>query len=263
MQNEVASVKSVLAEVTAAEKKADETRNSLLQSISFGKDCQSLRLEAESSKKLHNSLLGVHSFSATTISETSWSFVSNKKSHKEESQLVYRMEGNGSISSIVSSLGGEASKTFAPRRNKSVSAYLDNCIQLQATNVQRSKLLTRSLIPEHMQTYFWKIGRLDVISRELQVVLKRFNARLNFSQNHGFSMTIDFENEKTKLEVSFGVSPEYPTLPLEVDLHLLSGELDLDKLRILLQKSVKPGFGNFLRTCDMINAYCGLNKVLR
>lgn len=263
IQNEVARAKSVLTEATAVEKKAEKRRNDTLQTISMDEECQSLRPEAESSKKLYNSLLGVHSFSATTISETCWRFVSNIQSGREESHLVYSIEGNDSISATVSSRGGDTSKNFAPRRNKSISAYIASCVDLQVTKVHRSKLLARSSIPEHMQAYFWKIGRLDVSARELQAVLKRFKARLNVSTNQGCTMTVDFEKEETKLEVKFSVSLEYPTLPLEVDLHLLRGELDLDKIRIMLQKNVKPGFGNFLRTCDMINAYCGLRKVIR
>jgi hypothetical protein len=257
IQNEIAESKAKLGAAKVTQTEAQARMSELVDIRSFAEEYRCLRPDVESSKTSYTSLLGLHSFVPTSVTESSMCFLSSGLSDKSSHNLVYKMESEDSINPTVSLLPDSSSRKVTSKYGTSIANYLDSCIELRARTMQKSALGAASHIPEHLQAYIWTVGRLDVTAHELQVMLKRYNAKL-YSSRGGFTVSVDFEGEASKLEVNFELSLEYPTLPLEVDLHLLHGSLDLDKLRILLKKNAKPGFGNFLRTCDLISAYCGL-----
>jgi hypothetical protein len=259
---EIAESKSKLDSARTTETDAQVRMGELADVSSSIENYHSLRPDVESCKMAYTSLLGLHSFVPTSVTELTMCFVSSGLSDKSSHNLVYKAAGADSILQTVSLASGGSSKKAIRKYGKSIANYLDACIEVRTRKMQTSEIAGISHIPEHMQEYVWRVGRLDVTAHELQVMLKRYSAKLQ-SSGSGFILSVDLDGEEAKLQVDFVLSLEYPTLPLDVELHLLHGSLDLDKLRILLKKNVKPGFGNLLRTCDLIRAYCGLKACVR
>mmetsp|Transcript_9037 Transcript_9037/g.14501 ORF Transcript_9037/g.14501 Transcript_9037/m.14501 type:complete len:2420 (+) Transcript_9037:89-7348(+) len=252
---EIAESRSKLDAARVTETDAQARISEVLDAISCIEEYKSLRPNVESNKMAYTSLLGLHSFVPTCVTGSTMSFVSSGISDKSSQNVVYETTAD-SIRPTVSLASGGSSKKATSKYGKPIALYLDACIELQARKMQTTEIVDVSHVPEHMQAYLRRVGRLDVTAHELQVMVKRYNAKLH-SSDGGFMLSVDFEGEEAKLQVDFDLSLEYPTLPLDVELHLLHGCLDFDKLRMLLKKNVKPGFGNLLRTCDLIRAYCG------
>jgi len=137
----------------------------------------------------------------------------------------------------------------------SISKFLDVSIRRLMLSIQQSSVRGSFVIGEHLQYYSWQIGRLDLVAKEFQVVQRRYGGRLNRKNGDIFSLLVEFQSDSTKIISEFVIEPTlYPSLPVEVRLDLISGELNLKSLQKSLVKDAKPGFGSLLKACGIIQS---------
>jgi len=138
-----------------------------------------------------------------------------------------------------------------------ISVFIDSSIKRLIHTAERSSLGGSIRISEHLQNYSWLIGQLDLIAKEFQVVRRRYNGKLRRTERDEdtFSFLVEFENATSKIVVEFEIEPMmYPSFPVEVHLDLISGELDINKLRRNLRKNAKAGFGSITKACDIVQS---------
>lgn len=113
-----------------------------------------------------------------------------------------------------------------------------------------------SQICEVLRHFQWQMGRLEQTAMELLVLRRRHGAILTSSSDYfpTFKVEVDFSGTPAKLSASFELTAEYPFAPLNVILNTFEGSVDIEKIRTLLIKNAKPGFGYLSRTCDVISA---------
>ncbi|MGK3733507.1 MAG: hypothetical protein ACI90V_000343 [Bacillariaceae sp.] len=267
LKGEIETIESQLAEMKSELDKIErEEANILKLKTDYhemrlnAEEYNDLRVTAESAQKSSLSLRGLHSWSMGTVSGTDMEFVTLGSCPQTYLKLLY--EGTKSdkaqtrlSSSKVDSNHAKAKSLYV--YHGPISVFLDSSVKRLMHAVQQNALKGSIRIGEHLQNYSWLIGRFDLIAREFQVVQRRYNGKLRrtHKDEDKFSLSIEFENKTSKIVVDFGIEPMmYPSFPVEIRLDLISGEMDLDKLRKNLLKNAKPGFGSITRACDIVQS---------
>lgn len=118
-------------------------------------------------------------------------------------------------------------------------------------------LLNSSEIREVLRRFQWQMGRLEQTAMELLALRRRHAAILTSSNDDvlRFNVEVDFSGMPSKLSARFELTADYPFAPLNVILDTFEGSVDIEKIRTLLIKNAKPGFGYLSRTCDVISAF--------
>lgn len=246
-----------LEEMQREETETEQTRQRANDAEMLSKKYNSLRPEAESSQKGYLSLRGLHSWSTRSLAGKSMSFMSIGGSQNTSLSLIYDITKQNSREDTKICFDATiTTETKKPTRkyHPSIAAFLEICVNRFVHKVSECSLTAASQIGQHMQKFVWSMGRLDQTASELQSLMRRYKAKLVQHGDQTFVFTVDFETKSSKLAVDFEIDLSYPSLPLEVQLDLLQGFIDLDNLRKALVKNAKPGFGNLSRACDVIAA---------
>ena len=268
LKGEVETIESQLAEMKSELDKIErEEANILKLKTDYhemrlnAEEYNDLRVAAESAQKSSLSLRGLHSWSMGTVSGKDLEFITLGSCPQTHLKLLY--EGTKSDKAQTRLSSSKVDSNHAKTKSLYVyhgpiSVFLDSSVKrLMHTVQQRSTLEGSIRIGEHLQNYSWLLGRFDLIAREFQVVQRRYNGKLRRTHKDvdRFSVIVEFQNETSKIVVDFGIEPMmYPSFPVEIRLDLISGELDLDKLRKNLVKNAKPGFGSITRACDIVQS---------
>ncbi|OEU09481.1 hypothetical protein FRACYDRAFT_248333 [Fragilariopsis cylindrus CCMP1102] len=268
LKGEVETIESQLAEMKSELDKIEREEANILKFKTDyhemrlnAEEYNDLRIAAESAQKSSLSLRGLHSWSMGTVSGKDLEFITLGSCPQTHLKLLY--EGNKSDKAQTRLSSSKVDSNHAKTKSLYVyhgpiSVFLDSSVKrLMHTVQQRSSLEGSIRIGEHLQNYSWLLGRFDLIAREFQVVQRRYNGKLRRTHKDvdRFSVIVEFQNETSKIVVDFGIEPMmYPSFPVEIRLDLISGELDLDKLRKNLVKNAKPGFGSITRACDIVQS---------
>jgi gluconate kinase len=121
--------------------------------------------------------------------------------------------------------------------------------------IKKNPLTSVSQIGDNMQNYMWMMGRLDQTVIELHNLRRRYRTKLSQKGDDSFLLSVNFQSQSAKINVDFKIDHYYPSLPLEVQLNLMEGEINLGDIRRALQKNSKPGFGNLSRACGIVAAF--------
>jgi hypothetical protein len=100
-----------------------------------------------------------------------------------------------------------------------------------------------------------RFGRIESTAFEVAALVSRFKAKLLSGEEvPDMLLEVIIANRlgDTKLSVTFEISEAYPFAPVYCD---LNGDVDITKLRAILSRNAKPGFGHLMRTCDLIQAF--------
>ena len=112
-------------------------------------------------------------------------------------------------------------------------------------------------VAQNIQNFSCCLGRLDLIGVELQGLVDRYNGRLTCDSEDSFSLSLEFEGRASKIGVDFKIGPSYPWLPLEVEMTVFEGciDIDVDRIYKALKKNSRLGFGSLSRACDVVRAF--------
>lgn len=138
-----------------------------------------------------------------------------------------------------------------------VANFLEGNVDKFAATAIGGATFSAANVGQNMQCYSCCLGRLDVVAVEMQGLLDRYNGKLIRNSSDSYSLSLEFEGRLSKLWVDFKIGASYPWLPLEVEMDLSEGSVDMDVDRICkaLKKNAKLGFGSLSRACDIVSAY--------
>ena len=192
------------------------------------------------------------------VGETDIEFKVLSTCNQTSSVLSYSwMEGDGVQPKLItdSTRVTNLNRKSIYKYSGTISSFLETSMGYLSSVSQSNQLHDASAIGRNVQKQSWQIGRLDLAARELYVLQRRYNAKLERTGRNSFSLLVDFESGSTKVAVDFGVDTAYPSFPVEVRMDLISGETDLAALQKSLVKNAKPGFGSLSRACDIVESF--------
>lgn len=259
LQSQINEAKASLEAAQTEERHADDQRSILIETTALKKDYNVRRPLAEAIQKQYLSLRGLHSWNALSLQASKMSFAFIGSSPKTSLTLTFDLGAPGSIkvaANMAPSLFQRSSRTKRVH-HVSVSNYLEACVSKIVESLGQRCLDSPAQIGEQLQYLEWTIGRLEQTVNELERLRRRYQAKIvrGGRGEHYFSLTTFFSTQKTKLRVSFELSDTYPSTPLEVQMDLMEGDVDLDVLRRTLVKNTKHGHGHLPRTFDVIAAF--------
>ena len=221
------------------------------------KECTSIRPGAESSQKAYLMLRGLHSWNPETLDGDKMSFSSQGSSARTTTTLTFEVTSPSEVrtkAQLVSAVSAEIKKK-AQKHHASISEYLATSVHTVVEKANRSEIAPISEISAQLQAYMWSLGRLEQTAAELQSLRRRYKGKLTRRTSEEYIFSVEFRSNSSCLAVDFEIDLSYPSLPMEVQLDLLEGDVDLDNLLKTLVKNAKPGFGNLSRACDIITAF--------
>lgn len=259
LQSQINDSKASLEAARAEERHADDKRSILIETMALKKDYKIRRPLTEAIQKEYLSLRGLHSWNALSLQPSKMTFAFIGSSPKTSLTLTFDLGAPGSIkvaANMAPSLFHRSARTKRIH-HVSVSNYLDACVSKIVELLGQRCLDSPAQIGEQLQYLEWTIGRLDQTVDELERLRRRYQAKIlrGGRGEHSFLLSTFFSTQKTKLRVSFELSDTYPSTPLEVQMDLMDGDVDLDVLRRTLVKNTKHGHGQLSRTFDVIAAF--------
>jgi hypothetical protein len=259
LQWQINDAKVSLEAAQVEERRADDQRSILIETTALKKDYNDRRPLTEAIQKEYLSLRGLHSWNALSLQASKMSFAFIGSSPKTSLKLVFDLGAPGSIKVAANMAPSLFQRSARIKRSHhvSVSNYLDACVSKIVDSLGQRCLDSPAQIGEQLQHLEWTIGRLDQTANELERLRRRYQAKIVRGRRgeHSFLLSTLFLTQKTKLRVSFELSDTYPSTPLEVQMDLMDGDVDLDVLRRTLVKNTKHGHGSLSRTFDVIAAF--------
>merc|ERR1712238_120285 len=248
IDSRLSKIKSELKKLEGEEKNLLKLKTDYHEMRLNEKEHNELRAAAESAQKSLLSLRGLHSWSMGTVSGINMEFVTLGSCSQTHLKLLYEGAKSNKLQTILTSkVNSNREKTKSLYEyHGPISVFIDSSIKRLIHTAERSSLGGSIRISEHLQNYSWLIGQLDLIAKEFQVVRRRYNGKLRRTERDEdtFSFLVEFEIEPMM----------YPSFPVEVHLDLISGELDINKLRRNLRKNAKAGFGSITKACDIVQS---------
>lgn len=147
---------------------------------------------------------------------------------------------------------------FSGRPIKAAGSFVKCPVEQLCSEVSQTKLLSTREIHSFLRLVEWKICRLLHTASELAMLNRRYAAKVQSTGEGNTVLEVDFCSKAgaaKKLMATFEMTQAYPFAPLNVDLDVFEGEVDMGELQNVLIKNAKPGFGYLSRTCDVIAAF--------
>eukprot|EP00529_Nitzschia_sp_RCC80_P002243 CAMPEP_0113522466 /NCGR_PEP_ID=MMETSP0014_2-20120614/45204_1 /TAXON_ID=2857 /ORGANISM="Nitzschia sp." /LENGTH=1907 /DNA_ID=CAMNT_0000420525 /DNA_START=175 /DNA_END=5899 /DNA_ORIENTATION=+ /assembly_acc=CAM_ASM_000159 len=264
LENEIASIENELSEM---EKELHELRNNtvslkeekkvLNQTLHAASKHNALHSMASDCQKNYLSLRGLHSWNIGSLLGTGMVFTTLGSCPQTCSKMYVEGMNTKAIElrlEKVQSIGPSSQSKGLYRYKGATAMFLNACVERMERVTSRALLDSPSQVAEQMQTYAWRMGRLDLTAKELHMLHRRYGAKLVRKNNDIFSLAIGFASSTGKVAVEFHVDPRYPSLPVDVRLDLIEGHADLDVLLKSLTKNAKPGFGSLSKACDIMHS---------
>lgn len=217
-------------------------------------EAKTLRIDAAPSQKAYMSLRGLHSWNPSLLNESNLVFEAVGQYAQTSNTITYSLEGSSIDTTVSQNDSSMRAVQYTSKSTSTMIDYLSTCVDTHASTVRKKAVSSTAEISTSMQSYMWNLGRTDQTVTELQSLKKRYNATFA-RQEDKFVFSVEFKNSSTALVAEFDIDHLYPALPLEVQLNLIKGDIDLDTVRRSLRKSAKPGFGNLSRACAVISAF--------
>jgi hypothetical protein len=255
IEDEMMSVKSELSLLETKENQLTKKKSTMRETRLLASDCDEVRSKAENSQKAYLSLRGVHSWFMGGVGESEMEFNILSTCIQTFSVLSYTWMEAGIVQPKLISEVSNLNRKSIYRYSGTISTFLESSMKYLSSVSQNNQLQDASAIGRNVQKQSWQVGRLDVAARELYVLQRRYNAKLERKGRNSFSLLVDFESGSTKIAVDFGIDAAYPSFPVEVRMDLTSGNTDLAALQKSLVKNAKPGFGSLSRACGIIESF--------
>lgn len=219
--------------------------------LALSNEAKSLRADAAPTQKAYMSLKGLHSWNPSSINESTLAFEAVGQYVQTTNTITYTLE-ESSINTTVSRSNSDMK--YLPKSSLSLVEYLYACVDEHSMVAHEKAAPSAAHIGSSMQYYMWRLGRLDNTVTEVQSLRRRYKTQLTRNGNK-FFFSVNFQNSSTNLIAEFEIDHNYPALPLEVQLDLLKGNIELDRIRRAVKKGAKTGFGNLSRACGIIAAF--------
>lgn len=250
---QIEQTKTELDDMKEKESSMDAKIDELQEAQALANEAKTLRANAAPTQKAYMSLKGLHSWNPSSMNESSIAFEAVGQYVQTTNTITYNLEGS-SIDTTVSHGDSSMAMEYSSKSTSAIVEYLFACVDEHARTVREKTVPSATDIGTSMQSYMWHLGRLDHTVTELQSLKKRYKATLS-SKGSRLVFSAEFKNASTSLLALFDIDHHYPALPLEVQLNLIKGDVDLDRVRRGLRKSAKPGFGNLSRACGIVSAF--------
>lgn len=217
---------------------------------------------AESAEQNYSSLRGLTKWKPHSLTDTEYVFHYLGQVPQASIVITFDIRGQGSPVACRCALDDTLFKRHGKRKSKqfaSVNGFLEKgAAELCATT--STTLSTPSLICHTLQQLEWRLCRMESTAMELIALQKRYQIFLSPNPSpvaSKFLVEAEFSGNNTKdavLRATFELSEQYPFGSLDMNMEAFENDLDMDRLRELLVKNAKPGFGHLSRICDVINA---------
>jgi ethanolamine utilization protein EutP (predicted NTPase) len=140
--------------------------------------------------------------------------------------------------------------------NNLMASYMESCIGNTCRSLSVSAQGHYNEVLSCFQQHAWNLTRHLYTASELVLLRRRYKAIVK-REKEAFVVVLSFHrsDQTATLRSEFTLSEMYPFVPLSVKLDVIQGNIDIESLQKLLQKSAKVGFGYLRRTVDTISAY--------
>ncbi|CAJ1902890.1 unnamed protein product [Cylindrotheca closterium] len=254
LEAEISLTKAALDDKKEKESAIDATIDELQEIQVLANEAKALRADAAPSQKAYMSLKGLHSWNPTSMNESNLAFEAVGQYVQTTNTITYNLEGPSISTAVSHSDSSTETMKYSSKSTSAIVKYLSACVDEHSSAVRQKTVPSAAEIGTSMQSYMWHLGRLDHTVTELQSLKKRYTTTFS-SKGSRFVFSVEYKNSSTSLLAEFDIDHNYPALPLEVQLNLIKGDIDLDRVRRGLRKSAKPGFGNLSRACGIISAF--------
>ena len=265
IEAEIRIIESKLAEETAVLEQYNKTEeeysgyvHSLEATRAIIDEYNCVRPVATNSQRDYNSLKGIHSWCPIEISESRISLMSLGLSNQTCNKMTYEVSKSMTTSVAFSRQpADDATKGSLRRYNGLLANFIERNVDRLADGVAGGGTFSAVHVSQNVQNILCCMGRLDIIAVELQGLVDRHGGRLARNSIDSLSLSLEFEGPTSKIGVHFMIGPSYPWLPLEVELDVFEGFIDMDVDRIYkaLKKHTRLGFGSLSRACDIVKAF--------
>lgn len=254
LEAQIAEEKTQLDGVKEKESVMDEKIVELKEVRELSSEAEALRTDAVPSQKAYMSLRGLHSWNPSAMNESNLAFESVGQYAQTSSTISYNLESSPIEITVSHNDSSTMTMQYSSKSTSTLIDFLSTCVKEHANTLRENGVSSTTEISSSMQSYMWNMGRVDQAVTELQSLKKRYSATF-YKKGDTFVFSVEFKNATTTLVAEFDIDHLYPALPLEVQLNLVTGDLDLDRVRRSLKKSAKPGFGNLSRACALLSAF--------
>ncbi len=216
------------------------------------------RPRAESLARMYSYAKGMHRWKAPAISERELTFQYVGPTTDACVALTFTISKLGEVKCLAVPVNASAENTrnLVCLRVPLLSPFVKARVQSLCNEWSAKTFQHTSQISDGLRHFQWQMGRLEQTAMELLVLRRRHGAILTSSDGDvsTFKVEVDFCGCPSKLSASFELTTDYPFAPMNVILNTFEGSVDIEKIRALLIKNAKPGFGYLSRTCDVISA---------
>lgn len=267
LEAEIRAIESKIAEHATALGRTSQENETLGRCLISVEDTRAAAVEyvktqpiAMNSQRDYNSLKGLLSWNPIEISESRISLISSGLSLHTVATLTYDVSASKKMSISLSRQPelNVAAKGLLRKYTGSVENFLERNVERLSNAVTAGATFSPAIVGQNMHNFGCCLGRLDVVAVELQGLLDRYNGKLVCDTiSDSFSLSLEFGGRASKVVVDFKIGPSYPWLPLEVEIDIFEGSIDLEVENICkaLKKNAKVGFGSLARACDIVSAY--------
>jgi len=249
-----------LSTVYKTEQEYGRYLGSIESALTLSSQYDRTRPMAFNSQRDYNSLKGLQSWSPVEIGESKISLTSLGLTLQTCQEVTY--EVSGSMTTITTSGRSDRAQTSTGVHRKYsglLAGFLERSVnRINASGIGEWKATFGTAnVGQHLQSLSCYFGRLDIVAAELQGIVDRYNAKIVGDKSDSLSLSMEFEGRNSMLRVDFKIGPAYPWLPVDVELDVFEGsiDVDVDRIRRALRKNTKLGFGSLSRACDILSAF--------
>lgn len=173
-------------------------------------------------------------------------------------ELAFNVDRGGEVTCRATNQPKLLSKEGRGKIPKSISSFFESRVSLLCSLASSERIDSALHIGSSLRRIEWEMCRIEQTGSELAMIQRRYRGQLIFgstSDSNPIFLEVEFTGTgKAELVATFELSPAYPFSPVNVELDVLEGEVDMEGIRKVLITNAKPGYGYLSRTCDMIAA---------
>lgn len=223
------------------------------------------RQDAESSERQCVILRGMNKWKPVTVDEGEMSFNWIGPCHGACVQMKFVISGPQSVfcEARVQRNLFPNHKFRSAEKFQSVATFIEVRVSEFCNKTSKEHLDCPTKISPFLRSAEWSLGRLEQTALELMQLQKRYRTVLSPCPKSSpglseFQLQVQFPapNESTVL-TTLSFSEEYPFSLSGFNLEQFGSKVDIQKMRKLLTRNIKPGFGYMTRICDEISSLIG------
>lgn len=260
LESEIAQSETELEQAREEEQSSKERLSVREWNQAQIKDLAAARPSAEKSRAKYTTLQGISRWTPGRLTEHCMSFTSISPFPESSAAISFDISRNRSIITCQAKLELACYRHrlgHTTKLTKASAKFLKRGIAALLKHCANSSLVSPADIGPAMQLLDWHFGRVEQAATELAKLESNYKVDLFYTNESEVYMDVEIcgRNGAGKLRANFELSPTYPFSPLNVQVDVLDGEIDVRKLQRRLIKQAKPGFGYLTRTCDCIAAF--------